>query len=372
MRGKNILYICDYGAKYTGSFIPAMALLRKLAAEHNQVYFLFPDTARDKKWLSSLQLPEDHIFFSDFSVKNLAAACKQLARQLNPAETIVHTHFVGDFRLLAVRRAFSRVICHYHMMVPKGTSFSKRIKQFVRCCIYRGLIVVGVSEAVKADAQEYFWNVRCECIPNAIDFDMLEKCSPDPMLLPDDEGTQFRILIHGSDFVCKGVDVAVQAINELNKEYANAFRLYMTSNTVEQTLENIRNLTNETENITVIPSVEQIKSLYDAVDLYASPSREEAFSYAVVEASWCDCQVAASDIPGQNTMKPVPGILWFGKDDVQGLKKAILQAKENLSVGDTASVKAAQRAYVTQTFQIREWARRNLALYDKYFGEEQK
>lgn len=368
MEGKNILYICDYGASYTGSFIPAMALLAKQAGEHNQVYFLFPEGARGKKWLPYLPVPEEHIFFADFSVKNLAAACSRLSLRLTPEKTVVHTHFVGDFRLLAVRTAFSKIICHYHMMVPKGVTFSKKLKQLVRCCIYRGLILVGVSEAVKEDARDYFWNVRCECIPNAIDFEMLEQCSPEPMTLPGDDGTQFRILVHGSDFVCKGVDVAIAAVNELNREEPNAFRLYMTSNTVEQTWENIRAITSETGNITVIPSVENIKSLYDAVDLYASPSREEAFSYAVVEASYCGCQVAASNIPGQNTMKPVPGILWFGKDDIQGLKQAILQAWENCRNGRVSEVKQSQKAYVMQHFRIQEWAERNLAVYNKYFA----
>ena len=364
---KNILYICDYGAIYTGSFIAAMAMLTQRAGEKYQVYFLFPETARGRKWLPLLPVPEERIYFSDFSVKSLAAACHRLSAELKPDSTVVHTHFVGDFRLLAVRSAFSDIICHYHMMVPIGYTLMKKVKQLIRRVIYWGLVIVGVSEAVQKDAVRYFWNVRSECVPNAIDFDMLEKCSAEPVLLDAAHTGQFRVLVHGSDFFCKGADLAIQAILALNREQENQFRLYLTSNHVEKTKEQIRQITGETDNITVLQSVENIKSLYDSMDLYISPSREEAFGYAVVEAAYSDCQVAASDIPGQNTMKQVPGILWFGKDDLQGLQNAILQARRNLQEGKVPEIKKPQREYVLQEFRIDRWVERNMALYDKYY-----
>lgn len=368
MEGKNILYICDYAAHYTGSFIASMSLLAKKAGERNQIFFLFPESAKGKRWLPMLPVDEDHLFFVDFSVKNLAVECKLLSRLLDPKNTIVHTHFVGDLRLLAVRSTFSNVICHYHMMVPMGPTLMKKIKRQVRRVIYRNLIIVGVSEAVREDAKEYFDKARCECVPNAVAFSILEHSSAASVVLKDKRPHEFRVLMHGSDFICKGVDVGIKAINELNREYPGEFKLYMTSNNVQLTKDQILEITDVTENIFVIQSVENIKSLYDSVDLYISPSREEAFSYAVVEASYSDCLVAASDIPGQSTMKPVPGILWFGKDDVQGLKNAVLQSREYIRNGKSLEIKEQQRAFVTQAFRIEEWVERNLTIYDKYFS----
>lgn len=369
MKGKNILYICDYAAKYTGSFVPSLTALAKAAGVHNQIYFLFPDTARDRFWLPLLPVDQDHIFFADFSVKNLAAACTTLARQLHPRDTVVHTHFLGDFRLMAVRLVFPRIVCHYHMMVPMGPGLMKRLKRAVRRLIYRDMVIVGVSEAVTKDATGYFPKAACVCIPNAVDFERLDRSKGAPVVLQEIQPAPFRILIHGSDFVCKGVDVGLGAIRELEQEYPGAFHVYMTSNDVERTQNQIRDITQENLPVTVIQSLENIKSLYDSVDLYISPSREEAFSFAVVEASYCACQVAASDIPGQNTMKPVPGIIWFGKDDVAGLKKAILMAKENQVNNLTASMKKEQKACVQRMFQIEEWVERNLEVYRTYFGQ---
>lgn len=367
MEGKNILYICDYGAGYTGSFIASLSPLSKKAGEKHQVYFLFPEAARGKSWLSQLPVKEGHLFFSDFSVKSLFKICRKLSGLLHSSETIVHTHFVGDFRLLAVRSAFRNVICHYHMMVPMGTTIGKKVKQMVRRVIYWKLIVVGVSEAVTKDAETYFYKTNCECIPNAVDFKMMDHCSAPPYEMADWAG-QFHVLMHGSDFICKGVDLALRAVEELNDQYHDAFHLYMTSNHVEETWNQIRSVIGKPRNITVVPSLENIKSLYDSMDLYISPSREEAFSYAVVEAAYSGCQVAASDIPGQNTMKSVPGIFWFEKDDIQGLKNAILMAMEVCRSGEAVRIKEKQRDYVTREFRVETWVDRNIALYDRFFG----
>lgn len=369
MEGKNVLYICEYAASYPGSFIPAISALVKEVSKQNRVYFLFPEKSKNMSWLSLLGVAENHIFFTDFSVKSLAITCRQLSKRLGREKTIVHSHFVGDFRLAAVRLFFSKVVCHYHMMVPYGTSVMKRLKRLVRIPIYQNCIVVGVSEAVAKDAQWYFRYVKSECIPNAVDFKMLDQCSIEPITIHNAESGQFHVLIHGSDFVCKGVDVAIKAIQELNCEHGNQFRLYLTSNTVSQTENNIKEITEETDNFTVIQSVKNIKSLYDSMDLFISPSREEAFGFAVVEASYSGCQVAASDIPGQNTMKPVPGILWFEKDHIGGLKNAILQAKKNADAGLVPGIKKEQREYVVREFRIEKWVDQNLAVYSKYFGK---
>lgn len=367
IKGMNILYICEYAAPYPGSFVPALSALIHEVGKNNTVYCLFPEKANNMPWLSLLGIGKDHIFYADFSVKKLAQKCQWLCKMLGRENTIVHTHFVGDFRLAAVRFYFPKVICHYHMMVPYGTTLMKKLKRLVRIPIYWNSVIVGVSEAVAKDTQWYFRNVNSECIPNAVDFAMLEKCSEEPVVLEKFRSGQYRVLIHGSDFVCKGVDVAVKAIQELNHEYDNGFGLYMTSNTVPVTEENIREITAQTDDITVIQSVKNIKSLYDSMDLFISPSREEAFSFAVVEASYSDCQVAASDIPGQNTMKPVPGIFWFEKDDVAGLKKAILQAKETAEKGQAGKIKEEQKAFVVRNFRIERWVEQNLAVYDKYY-----
>jgi len=369
MEGKNILYICDYAASYAGNFIACMSALAQQAGKRNQIYFLFPNAARNYPWVTYLPVPEDHVFFCEFSFSSLLRTCRRLRSLWGNHNTLVHTHFVGDWFLLAIRLSFSHVICHYHMTVPELISPMKKIKQMVRWVIYYGLVIVGVSDSVTEDLKSYFLKADCISIPNAVDFQMLEKCS-EGKILPETYFDQdcFCVLIHGTDFYRKAVDLAALAVQELRKETQYPFLLYITSNAVEYAEGVLRQLCGELQGFRVVAPVENIKNLYDRVDLFISPSRQEAFGYAVVEASYSGCQVAASDTPGQNTMKGVPGILWFEKEDIQGLKRAILQAVENSRSGEAARIKEAQRAYVCREFRVEAWVDKNIALYDRFFA----
>lgn len=370
MEGKNVLYICDYAAAYAGNFIASMSALVEKVKENNQVYFLLPRTASEYSWVQTLPVAKSHIIFCDFTFQSLFSVCRKLSQQLGRNDTVVHTHFVADFFLLAVRMSFSNVICHYHMTVPVCYNLSKKAKCFVRRIIYRGAILIGVSEAVTEDLKHYFWKPACECISNAIDFESLDKYS-EGTDVPEQfrETGKFRILMHGTDFYRKAVDLAATAVAQLNQEYNDSFSLYVTSHDVKDAQRLIETHVGKRTDVHAMSPVTNIKKAYDSVELFISPSRAEAFGYAVVESAYAGCQVAASDVPGQDTMKLVPGILWFEKDDVAGLKSAILQAKENADAGLVPEIKKEQREFAVREFRIEKWVDQNLAVYSKYFGK---
>lgn len=369
MEGKNVLYICDYAAAYAGNFIASISALAEQVQKKNQVYFLLPEPAKKFTWVNMLPVESSHIIWCDFSFKSLLSQCRQLSRQLGREKTVVHTHFIADLFLLAIRASFPKVICHYHMTVPVCYNLAKKAKRMVRRLIYKGVVLIGVSEAVTADIGQYFWKPASVCVPNAIDFASLEKCSegsqvPEIFL----EKKTFRILMHGTDFYRKGVDLAAKVIQELNVEYENGFSLYVTSHDTEDARRIIDSMGGAAADITVMKPVVNIKKVYDNVELFISPSRAEAFGYAVVEAAYASCQVAASDVPGQNTMKSIPGVIWFEKDDAAGLKNAILEARRRREDGSAAKIKEEQRTAAVREFRIEKWVEQNLAVYSKYFG----
>ena len=370
MEGKNVLYICDYAAAYAGNFIASMTALAEKVQDNNQVYFLLPAAASQYPWAQTLPVDKSHIIWCDFTFRSLFSECRKLSGHLGRNDTVVHTHFVADFFLLAVRMSFSNVICHYHMTVPVCYNFSKKVKRLVRRIIYRGVILIGVSAAVTEDLKYYFWKPACECISNAIDFGSLDKYS-EGTDVPEQlrETGKFRILMHGTDFYRKAVDLAAAAVAELNEEYNDSFSLLVTSHDMEEAQRLIETHVGKRMDIRAMRPVANIKKAYDSVELFISPSRAEAFGYAVVESAYARCQVAASDVPGQDTMKTVPGILWFEKDDVGGLKNAILQAKENADAGLVPGIKKEQREFAVREFRIEKWVDQNLAVYSKYFGK---
>jgi glycosyltransferase involved in cell wall biosynthesis len=114
--------------------------------------------------------------------------------------------------------------------------------------------------------------------------------------------------------------------------------------------------------------VREIKDVYDSIDVFISPSRSEAFAYAVAETAYCQCQVIASDVPGQNTMKDIPGILWVESDNVQSLVDAILQSVERKNNGEAEKIKVGQRKYVREHYGVDLWVQKNLDVYKKYFS----
>ena len=200
MKGYNILYICDYAAAYSGNFIASLSALAKRAKEQNNVFFLFPKAVEGIFWLDLLPVSPDCIFFCDFNVKSLFQTCRQLSKKFKSQPTLVHTHFVGDLFLLAIKCSFKNVICHFHMTSFETTTFLKKIKRIIRQIAYHNILIVGVSNAVTQDLKKFFPHNTCVCIPNAIDFQNLMSLNKG---LPKDiifDHQKFNILIHNKAY----------------------------------------------------------------------------------------------------------------------------------------------------------------------------
>ena len=123
----------------------------------NRVFFLFPQEARGKKWLSKLPVPDANIFFSSFEPKELYKTCRKLSKEFSSENTVIHTHFVEAITLLPVTSCFKTVIVHYHMFVPKVDKLRRFLKKILMNLIYRNAIVVVVSEAVTHDIKNYYY-----------------------------------------------------------------------------------------------------------------------------------------------------------------------------------------------------------------------
>lgn len=360
-----VLYICNYAANYSGNFIASLVTLSKKIGVEN-VCYLFPKQAREKEWIRILNECTDSIYYCDFDRKSMRVMCKQLKNILKNDRLIVHTHFVEGAVLLPIKQAFGNIICHYHMTVPDTTLLKRKVKRILLQIIYRKVQLVGVSQAVTDDLSSYFPSCCCECIPNAIDFRALSREESDPNLPIVREQDKFNILIHGTHFERKGVDLAIQAVEELIKENSvPELNLYITSHHTEDAKRKACALTNDEKAIHVIDVVENVGGLYRNVDVFISPSRDEAFGYAVVEALYCGCQVAASNVPGQNTMRCIPGLFWFEKEDISGLKQAILDAFLEKKNGCAEQKNLIQKEFVQKKYCIDEWCDNNLKLYER-------
>ena len=372
MIGKNLIYVCNFAANYSGNFIASISKLAENVMENNQVFFLFPEGARNKKWLSKLPVSNSHILFCTFSYEELHAMCQKLSKDISIKNTIVHTHFIDGEILSSVTANFKNVVVHYHMTVPEVSgprSFFQKVKLNT---IYKNVVVVGVSKAVTLDLKKYFHFCKHECITNAISFEDLEHNAKllNPSISIDQDS--FSILIHGTDFYRKGVDLAIKALDTMDPSMSSKCMLYITSHNTEITHKLVSDLRSSFSNIRVLDVTEGVKKLYDSVDLFISPSRKEAFGYAVAEASYSECQVLASDVPGQNTMMDIPKIYWVDLKDPESLKKAISEAFIRKEINKIGEIKKEQKEYVAKNYNIDKWVEANLKLYDTYFERKER
>lgn len=378
---KNVIYICNYAAEYPGNFISSLVLLSKKVIEQNkEVYYIFPEMAKNKEWLKLLPVDKKNIIFIDFNAKGLDFKLKELKKILKPKETIIHTHFVDGVILFKLKKHYLRknIIIHFHnTMKEEKNIIISIIKRIIRNFAYMGLKIVAVSPTYLPKVQKYYFlNKDIDMITNAIDFESLELRSEDIDIDLNLDPRNYNMLIFGSAFYRKSVDIAIQAINKVNdineknkNKIYNKYKLYITSDKIEETKKLVLKHSENTEDLgdifEVIPIVTNVGALYKKMNLFLSVSRRETFAYAVLEASLTNskCQIIASDIIGQDTLKIIDGINWVELENVEQLTKKIIEVSKR-KIEELENLKEKQIQSAKEGFDIKNWVISNLKLYN--------
>lgn len=350
-----IVYVCNYAAFYPGNFIPSVLALAKSVSDKHNVFFVFPEAARTQSWVQDI-LDDFNVVFCNFSSFSLCCTLIKI-RHKTIDGLIVHAHFLNCAQITGLKLVADAVFCHLHMTEDKACSLLDRLKQCIKHYLTHGVKFIAVSDSVGEIAKEKYDVVYT--VPNAIDFASLNKrqdtsfadfinclCKPN----------EYVIAIFGTHFFRKGVDVALAAIDEIREKHP--CRLIILAHDIDKTL----NLIHEScpfysqisNSVNVVHVTQYIKSLYDNIDLFISPSRSEAFGYAVVEAAYCKCSVLASDVPGQSMLKSIPNSVWVDADDSHALATAIIKLiqRDSHSLED---MKEEQTKYVVSHYSIQSW-----------------
>lgn len=109
-----------------------------------------------------------------------------------------------------------------------------------------------------------------------------------------------------------------------------------------------------------------VPALLSAMDIFALPSRSEAFPNALAEAMLCGVPCVATDCGDSKEIVGSSGRI-VPPEDSSALGKAIL---ELLSLGERerAELVSAARQRIRETYDLREVARRYVALYEELCG----
>lgn len=365
-----VIIVANYAAFYSGNFIASLTSLEERLKKYNvAVSFIFPKGAPFANWGEDGKFLEHHeVHISDFNRQALTADLKKLVKDRN---TSVHFHFL-DWKTLwmmknALKDKHPHMIFQEHMRVnfleeQNNRGIPGRLKAHLKKLLYKyatsGYKVIGVSDAVYDDLCAIrevndTYMVRNAILTERLDGDWDNTLKMDPIR---------DVVIFGTHFDRKGVDIALKAVRMVG----NGIRLIVLSHHEEDAIKRLDAVDFEWRKFAVVKHVvENVPCAYNHALCFISPSRSEAFGYAVVEAAYCNTQVIASDVPGQNSMKCIPGIQWVGAEKIDELAKALnncYEMKMN-KPEELRQQKEIQRDYIRKHFGLNKWCDEIISLY---------
>lgn len=372
---QRLIMVADYAAYYSGNFIASLNELEVMLAESGvKVSYVFPKNAPFTNWGEGGRYLELHdVHTADFTPAALAAEMKKLVKSdALTAYTIIHMHFLDLKAICAITRALRGEDCmlvvQEHMRVDFGReqmnrTLVRRAKDWLIQRLYRYVTrdcrMIGVSDAVYQDLCRIRGeHTKTHLVRNAISTQRLDGAwdnalSLDPMR---------DVVIFGTHFERKGVDIALRAVMRTKSK----LRLVVLTHREAETQAKLDAVEPKWRNYaTVYHVIENVASVYNYALCFLSPSRSEAFGYAVVEAAYCDTQVIASDIPGQNSIKCVPGIRWVHAEQADELAEA-LDACHQFWLTEPEKLQAQkneQRTYIRTHFGVESWCKEIMQVY---------
>lgn len=395
--------VANYAAFYSGNFIASLNALEAMLAERGvRVSYVFPKNAPFANWGEDGRYLEHYdVHTADFTPAALAAKLKTMVQtdendkqsaektssagdkdrsgtvklmqfDVLTAHTVIHMHFLDWKGIGVITRALRHenvtLVAQEHMRMDFGREQMKRTlvrraKDWLKQRLYRYATrdcqMIGVSDAVYQDLcrirGEY---AKTYLVRNAISTRRLDGAwdnalSLDPMR---------DVVIFGTHFERKGVDVALRAVMKAKSR----LRLVVLTHREAETQAKLDAIEPEWRNYAAVHHVvENIASVYNYALCFLSPSRSEAFGYAVVEAAYCDTQVIASDIPGQNSIKCVPDVRWVHAEEADELAEA-LDACHQLRLTELEKLQAQkeeQRNYIRTHFGVESWCEEIMQVY---------
>ncbi|NLI54517.1 MAG: glycosyltransferase family 4 protein [Clostridiales bacterium] len=362
---RSVLHLTDYGAPYEGNFIASLRALERLLAEQGTgMTYVFPRRAADRDWVKAMMREKDNVRCIEND--GFFAYARQIRRLLRESGAeVLHAHFIHFSEKLAAlyacrtcgRRVRTVLHLHNHIELPKNALrhlphrlYFRAVSRFV-CCSR------SVAEHLIADGVP---RERVTVAENAIAFARLDTFDPGvraALHLP--QNTKLALMF-GYNYEVKGVDLAVEAVRLLRERTGAPVSLAVV---LSSRLDEVRrricaqlSVSSLPDWVLLLPPREDVASYYHMADVFLSPSRQEGFCYALVEAAYCRTPVLASAIDAQRDLA-LPQSAFFPPCDPAALSAALERV---LSEPDPPFFKDALEETgraVTDAYSLAHWAR---------------
>jgi glycosyltransferase involved in cell wall biosynthesis len=365
---KNVLQFMCFRSPYGGSFFKSLLRLENTLKKNDgiEMIYLFHTDTSDIDWVQDLIKDGKKIYFLTSNFLKDILIIKKIIVQHNIR--YLHAHFAGTkyfFLFKVVKMLYNKelfIIRHLRNHdQPRGI-----VNESLRKILNDIDLYIGCSESVAVEFRKNFKldSKKVTHVTNAIDFERLdqfeelkrEELGVDPQTIV--------FLMFGFDYHRKGVDIVLEAMNNLVNQDKNVCLLLSLSINRKFIESKI------TERFSEIPSWlkilkprDDIASYYKLSNYFISAAREEGFCNALVESAYCERPIITSDIPGPRSLN-IPHTYKFTSENVAELQKVMLSAI-SLTANRKKKITSDQKAYVKKAYNLDLWANQISGLYKK-------
>jgi len=368
----NVLIAADYCTPASGNFIGSVLELGHVLKKNNgNAVFMFPkneNTEKEESWTNWLRREGFQVILVD---KN-ASPKEQLECLLSVISEynidILHLHF-GMFNklILLYRYKFRKVKVIAHDHFDFDPAVKKGLIYHLLKSILFGLCRVNIVCVLERKMKGYFFCRHKWVVPNGISFrrniiesETRENCRERLGIREDEKICMFL----GWDVWSKGLDIAIKAIDQARKTIpelsfaAVGIGVGSANENAAKFIEERTGISAASEWIKYLPNTEDMYAYHRSADVFLSSSRDEAFSYGLMEAISQNIPVAVSDIEGTKWSAEYSRAFIYPVESADACANAIINAVQT-------SDKESNYRTMVEKYGIEKWCDSMMDIFSK-------
>ncbi len=343
-------------AEYKGGYINnIIRLVKKMHENGDEIVFIFPKAKTEAKWISEIRDLGCKVFFLEYrpySFNNISFI-RKIVKEENI--NLIYSDFTGWDNTVKLAKPFMPAVWHERMRVNDKDTVKKLYNIFKYRFI--GAIKtypIGVSDDVYNAVRRLSGRDRAIMIHNAVAVDRFD------LSIPRAENEIKKYLMFSYTVNVKGVDIAFDAFEKLNKDEIKAKLVLVSHGECDEYVKNrYPSLPGWLE---IRKPREDVERHYCDCDCFISASRSEGFCQALMEAIYMGLSTVVSDIPGTSWSKDFKGVTFFKSGDSDSLYEVLMK---NLDYEISAQEVEFNRGLVKDEYSVDRWVEKVINFHKK-------
>ncbi len=350
------LLVSSFMAEYKGGYIPCiLALIKKMHENGDELTCIFPTPKKEIEWIEEIKNEGCKVYFLDYdpySLSNINFIKKIIKKE---KINLIHSDFTGWDITVKLAAPFIPTIWHERMRV-NDIDFVKKMENLVKYRVVGAVKTypVGISDDVYRAVSRLSFGNKSEKIMDVLDVNRFDT----ELERPNNEIKKFLMFSYSP--IVKGVDIAFDAMEELNRDELIAKLVLVSHGACDDYV--AKRYPELPEWLELEKPREDVQYFYKNTDYFISASRSEGFSLALIESIYNGMSVIASDIPGTAWSREFKSVDFFSSGEKYSLLNEInKKLKKEISDKDIQF----NRQKVIDEFSIDGWVNKVTTLHKK-------